>query len=135
MSDKKPIYNTKAVYTGRRFGRDGKVRHRFEKANGEELNFRGIKGVCLGYTYKCSASTIAERPERTDDDRIDNPEWEAADAMVGAYNAQKRAEAKMRKEAKPALRAAVLALKPLLKGKDYFGRRALIEYLVELTRK
>jgi hypothetical protein len=127
----KPKYPFKAVYTGRRVASDGKVYQRFEKIpGGNEMYFKGIKGVWLGHIYACGDGTISMRPERIrDEDPIDDPEWEAADTLVDAHNAKKRAEATVRKASKPALKAAIAALKPLCEKLDYFQRKTLITHL------
>jgi len=137
MSKPQPTkYDRKAVYTGRRLSSNGKVYHRFELLpERESMYFTGVVGVWLGHTYECTDDRIAKRPKMTDDPREDNAEWEAADAEVDAKNAQKRAEAKIRASTKPALKKAVEALRPLVRGKDYFARKALIEYLAELSKK
>lgn len=137
MSKQTPTkYDRKAVYTGRRLASNGKVYHRFELLpERSDMHFTGLTGVWLGHTYECTDSKIAKRPKMTDDDREDNAEWEAADAEVDAKNAVKRAEAKVRSQTKPALKKAVEALRPLFRGKGYFERRALIEYLAELAKK
>lgn len=135
--EKKTEANTReAIYVGRRLLQNGATAHCFlllpEK---REMLFRGIKGIFIGYTYKCGSSTMPVRPDRTEAERIDNPEWEAADALVDARNARKRAEAKIRKSTRPALRNAIAALRPLLRGMSYFDRKELITYLAEQTKR
>lgn len=126
----KPEYNEKAVYTGRRLQSNGEVWHRFEKPNGEEMYFGKTQRVYIGHTYACGKSNIARRPERDYGiERVDNPEWDAADALVDAHRARRRAEAKAKATSSPALKNASAALAPLFKGLDYFQRRYLIEYL------
>lgn len=127
-------YDRKAVYTGRRL-QGNKVYQRFELLpERTEMFFSGIKGAWIGYIYKCTDSKMSSKPERTDDDRMDNAEWDAADALVDAYNAKKRAEAAIRGKQSPALKAAIVALKPLMRGLSSFSRAALIAYLAEETR-
>lgn len=135
MNTTKDKYNRKAVYTGRRLENDGKVYQRFELLpDHSEIFFRRVRSVWIGHTYKCADSKISLRPERTDDDRIDNPEWEGFDAIVDAHNAKRRAEAKLRAKLTPSLKAAIVALKPLMRGKAHFERRAIIEYLADKSR-
>lgn len=127
----------KAIYAGRRGDfRDGKVRQVFLRSDTkEEMFFTGIKRVAIGYTYECEAKSIKVAPKRTDDERIDNPEWDAADALVDAKNAEKRAAAKCSKESSPALQAAIDALVPLLKNTNFFDQRLLVEYLASEAGK
>lgn len=121
----------KAVYTGRRLHGE-KVVQRFELLPGKrEMFYRNVRGVHIGHTYACSATQMSRRPEWLNEERRDNPEWEAQDALVDEFNARKRAEAKIRALTKPALRAALEALKPLVKGMDYFARVKLVTLLVE----
>lgn len=132
-----PIKNDrKAVYIGRRLWgeRGDKVAHCFQLLpERRQMAFKGIKKVYIGYTYECAESTMPTRPTRTEDARIDNPEWEAADALVDARNARKRADAKIKANSRPAMKKAIEALKPVLIGLDYFQRRSLIEYLANIS--
>jgi hypothetical protein len=126
-----PRYNETCVYTGRREGKKC-ILHRFEKPDGEEMYFSGIRGVHIGMTYRCGKTNIASRPELVMEvERIDNPEWDAADALIDAKRAEKRAEKKLAASTKPALKTAVSALQPLVRGMSYFDRKSLVEYLVE----
>ena len=126
----KAEYKCKCIYAGRRIGGDGKTYQLFlllpEK---REMYFRGVKRVWLGYTYKCGDTSISTKPERTDDEHVKNPEWESADTLVDIKTAEKRAETKLKKNTKPAMREAIEALRPLMKNLSYFNRRSLIEYL------
>lgn len=135
MSESK--YNRKAVYTGRRIsGPSSKIYHRFELLpERSEMFFQGVRRVYIGYTYECSADRIAQKPVKTDDERIDNPEWDAADALIDQRRAEKRAEAKIKASTRPALKAAIAALRPLMRNLGYFQRKALVEYLAEESRK
>ena len=136
MSGKpKTEYKEKAVYTGRRRFQNGKVVHRFQKSNGEEMFFGGIKGVWIGFTYKCGGDSISRKPERTDDERIDNPEWDAADALIDAQNRVKRMEKRLAANTKPALKEAIDALIPLVRGLRNFDRDVLVKYLVDQAMK
>lgn len=128
---KKTKFKGKAVYTGRRL--DGsKVLQRFEeRPSGKERWFQGIKGVWIGYTYECGAKQMSRRPARKDDPAINNPAWDAADALVTAHRAEQKAEAKYRGTVSPALKTAVAALKPICKGLDIFEATKLIKYLVD----
>lgn len=135
MSNPKEVFKLTCVYTGRRLFNDGSVVQRFEMPDGTERFFSGIKNVWIGYSYKIGEKTISTRPERISEIEIkNNPEWDAADALVDAKNAKKRAEAKMKAQTKPAMKAAVLALTPLCKNLDLFQREALIKFLVDQTR-
>ena len=124
-------YKHTCVYAGRRLSQDGKrVYQRFIDSKGNEMLFKGVSGVWIGYTYKCSETQIARKPERVRDvERIDNPEWDAADALVDSHNARKRADAKIAKSTRPAMKAAIEAIRPLVRGLHHFERKALIEYL------
>lgn len=141
MKSDKPVeskYNRTCVYAGRKLSYDeNKVFQRFIKEDGEEMIFQGVKGVWIGYTYRCSDNRIAAKPERVHEiERIDNAEWEATDALVDARNAKRRAESKLSASSKPTIKAAIAALRPLMKGRSYFDRRALIEWLcVEASKK
>lgn len=136
MTTPKPkVYTRKAVYTGRRMS-GGKVWQRFELLPEKtEMFFRGVKRVYIGATYKCNRTSIAGKPERIDDEMIFNAEWDAADALVDAHNAEKRAEAKYRAKASPALKNAVEALRPLVRGIGFFDAKALTDYLVTEAKK
>lgn len=132
----KKEYNARAVYTGRRLG-GGKVWQRFELLpDRREMYFSGVKGLYIGYAYECTDKTIPARPKCDHEiKREDNPEWDAADAVVDARNAERRAQAKMKEESRPALKKAVEALKPLMRGLSVFDREALIKYLADQARK
>lgn len=135
MSKPAKVYDRKAVYTGRRIGRDGKIYHRFELLpKRDEMHFAGIKQVWIGYTYKCTENSISAKPERTEDTKENNPAWEGADEAVDAHNAKKRAEANMRKEAKKNVQKAVEALRPIMRGLSIFEREELVKYLVDKAR-
>lgn len=125
-----PVYNLTCVYTGRRISNDQKeVFQRFVKPDGTESLYKGVKGVWIGHTYKCAEKNISTKPERVDTPRIDNPEWEAADALVDAHNRRKRAEAAIAKSTKPGIKAAIEVLTPLCRGLAIWEREALIRYL------
>ncbi len=129
------IYTRRAVYTGRRL--NGKnVFQCFELLpEKKEMFFKGIRGVHLGYTYECTDSQMPVRARCVDVERIDNPEWEAADAIVDARNAEKRAASKMAATSKPNLKRALEVLRPLMRGLSYYDTRNLIEYLVIEAKK
>lgn len=128
---KKQTYKMRAIYTGRRITGSGTAQ-RFELLPAhKEIFFRGIKGVYIGYTYKCSSKHMATKPERTDDERIDDATWDAADALVDAENSRKRQEQKIKSLSKPALRAAIDAISPLVKNLAYHDCKNLLEYLLE----
>jgi hypothetical protein len=133
----KPKFNRKAIYTGRRVLPNGQVGQRFELLpEGREMYFKSIKGVWLGHVYACGDGEIATRPERLSDGAIIKAEWEAADTLVDAHNARKRAERAVSEASKPALKAAIEALKPLCEKLDYFQRKALITHLaMQLKQK
>jgi hypothetical protein len=130
---KKPEYNRRAIYVGRRkMMLQDKVAHEFLLLPElTPMQFSGrIKGVWLGYTYKCTDSSIALKPERDDEfERQDNPEWEGADAAAEAYLAERRAEAKLRRDTRPSMRAAIQALRPLVRNLAGWERSRLIDYL------
>ena len=131
MEDSGTKYLRKAVYTGRRLS-GSKVFHRFELLpSATVLYFAGVNRVRIGHTYKCAAGSISSKPEMTDDARVDNPQWEAADALVDVRNAQRRAATKIQKLTKPALRAALDALRPLCEDMGFYERRELIGFLAE----
>lgn len=141
MSNPKPKKiddSHRALYMGRRF--NGKTPMHCFRLNGEDVFFAKTRGVIIGYTYKCGKDTMLKKPERDwDIERVDNPEWEAADAIVTAMvkekREQKKAEAKMKAVSKPALKAAALALLPLCKKLNYSERQKLVRYLVEELSK
>lgn len=134
---KEDLSSLTAVYTGRKLGNDGKtIFQRFIVTDGKERLFRGVKNVIPGYTYRIGKDYIATSPERVPDAAfVDNPEWEAADALVDAANAKRRAEAKIRAKAKPGVKKAIEALRPLLRGISYYDRLALVEYLATEAAK
>lgn len=135
---KKSEYNHQhqCVYVGRRLNAKGKTLQMFQLLpSRKEMCFRGVKGVWIGYTYKCSDSAISAKPERVDREREDNPEWDAEDALVDATRAQKRADDVLKKKASPALKAAVQALTPLVKRIDWFQQETLVKYLIGEARK
>jgi len=61
---------------------------------------------------------------------VDNPKWEAEDALVDIKRAKDRADAKFKKNESPTLKLAIQALNRVCDGMSFFDRRALIEYLV-----
>jgi hypothetical protein len=131
MSMKKSSNNETCVYTGRRLNGSKGSLQRFEMPNGEEAFYKRIKGVYIGHTYECSKDKMSIRPTQTDAERIDNPEWDAADALVDASNARKRAQKKCAAKTSPAFKNAIAAITPLCKGLGYIERRYLIELLVD----
>ena len=125
----------KCIYTGRRLTKDGKVYHRFESLpEREDIYYRNIRGVHIGYTYECGKNQMSTRPKRCDDERIDNPEWESNDALVDTRNMMRRADAKIKRASRPALKKAIEALQPLLKGLNIFDQANLIKYLCNEAR-
>ncbi len=128
--EEKPKYDRVAVYTGRRLMKSGEVYQRFELLpNRDELFFAGVKRVFIGEAYECNADRMPVRPVQAKHPNEDKPEWEAADALVDAHRAVKRAEAKAAVMSNPNLKRATEALSPLFKGLDYFNRKALVEFL------
>lgn len=127
-------FRLRVVYTGRRLNGDRGFIQRFETPDGKERFFSGIHGVFIGHTYEAGATGMAVWPKRLDVERIDNPEWEAADALVEAKRRERSAEARVRKALTPALKTAIAALTPLMKDKGYFEREAIIKYLAEQTK-
>ncbi len=119
----------KAVYTGRRLI-GSKIFQRFEHSNGTERYFRGIRRVWVGYSYYCNEDSIASKPERTNDERIDNAEWEIADELVSQYLKQRKSEQALEKQCKPHIRKLLQLLKPLVEDLNYYQTKALIEHLV-----
>lgn len=137
MSTKQPEnkYPFTCIYAGRRLRYDGKVYQLFLRDGKEEMGFSGVKGVWIGYTYRCGEDKIATKPERTDAERVDNPEWDAKDALVDAHRAEKRAKAKLADATRPALKNAITALVPLVRNIPGFQARHLVEYLVDEAKK
>ncbi len=130
-----PIYDRKCIYTGRRLS-GKKVFQRFELLpEKKEVYYSGIRGVVIGYTYPCSEKSMPTRPQSTEDERVDNPEWDAGDALVDAHHAEKRSQARMNAKSKPALRAALDSIRPLVSGLSYYDARNLIEFLVVESKK
>ncbi len=118
-----------AVYVGRRLYPNRTTRQVFLRG-GKEMHFNGVVGVRIGYTYRCSAKGIAKRPERVDVERVDNAEWDAADAIVSAFRAEQSAEKKLARSTSPALKHAVDALRPLVRSINIWQQKQLVEYLV-----
>jgi len=132
---KKDDQTQRVIYTGRRLMNSGKVWHRFEGAGGVERFFSGVCGVYIGHTYKCTPNSIQRRPERDQDvESVDNPAWEAADELVDAELAKRRAEKKVASRSKPAIKAALAALEPLCRNLDFFEMEKLIKYLAVEAR-
>lgn len=128
--------NRKAIYTGRRQFGTGKTAQEFLLLpERKAIYFRGIQGVAIGYTYACAENSMPKRPSRTTDGYQDNPDWEAKDALAEAAMAEKRAEEKIIKQSRPAIDRAVEALRPLMKGANYYQRKQLIELLCEKAYK
>lgn len=123
----KEAHNCEAVYIGRRlFGEKARQVFLMEK---RELIFSGIRGVFIGFTYKCGKNTIKVRPESVDKPQIINLEWEAKDALVTAFNKKKRLEREFAKKQKKPIKLAIAALAPLFEGLDYSQSDTLIRYL------
>ncbi len=137
-------YTRRAVYIGRRFwytkGGKGRVVYVFQfLPSRKELGFGRIRRVHIGNTYKCGTDTMPRHPERDfERPREDNPEWDARDALVEAENvkrlAQAKAEAKVAALSKPALKIAIEALRPLVRGLDYLQCKNLVVYMIEKAR-
>lgn len=137
MAKKETKYARHLVYTGRRKYENGKTLQRFEiLPKREEVFFSGVKGVYLGYTYGASIKQLARRPERLDEyEREDNPAWDAADALVDVANAKKRADSVLSRLEKPALKAAIDALTPLVASLDYYDTKELVTYIASKIKR
>jgi hypothetical protein len=139
MKNEKPKekkYDRTCIFVGRRLGKGNKTYQVFlllpEKT---EMYFRGIKRVYLGFTYRCTKNAIPIKPEMVHGaERVDNPEWEARDALVDEHNALRRSEAKYRKQSNPRVQALIASLKPLVKDLAFYETRNLIEYLVTKSK-
>lgn len=129
------------TYVGRRKPlMSKKTYHCFIDSKGEERNWPSkMSGLFIGYTYlgekKGDSVLLDRRPELTNDDPIDNPEWVAKDELVCAYLDKKRkdqiAEKKILKLERKAVQIAIDAMVPLLRGLDYTDRMELAKHLVE----
>lgn len=129
-------YDRQAVFVGRRIGLEGKTVWRFELLpERTPMAFSRIKGVWIGHTYECTDKTIAGKPKRVDREREDNPEWEALDRHVDAVNAEKRVNAKLAADSRPAMKAAITALVPLVRAMDSFSAEMLVRHLVAEARQ
>ncbi len=130
-------YDRKCVYIGRRLLSDGKVGHKFLLLpENEPMLFGGkIKNVWLGYIYKCSASSISTKPERTEDEPIENEDWHAEDAAVAASLKRTATERKLERTAPYAMNRAIEALRPLVKDRSFFECQTLVNMLIEKARK
>lgn len=125
-------YPELCVYAGRRLDKNNKLHQCFIFPGNEVAWFKGIKGVHLGYTYRCTKEKLSVKPPRVYDvSRVDNPEWEAADALVDAHNAKKRAAAKIAATTSPAIKNAIQALIPVCRNLGYYDRQQLIEFLTD----
>jgi hypothetical protein len=124
-------YNRKAIYTGRRLGAKG-FSHRFELLpSRKEMFFKGVTGVHIGFTYECAASHIRKRPARIiEAERIDNPDWEAQDALVKERAQETSAFKKLSALSRPNLQAAIEALLPLIKNVGHYDITKLVNFLV-----
>lgn len=132
MSDK---LTRKAIYIGRRLGRGDKTFHVFLLLpKKKEMWYGKIQRVWIGHTYGCWPSQMSRRPPRLDDERIDNPEWDAADALVTAHLSKKRADVKAKRNVSPAIKKAVEAIKPLIEKTSWIEQEALVKHLVNLAR-
>jgi hypothetical protein len=130
---KQTVYSHKAVYIGRRLSGTKVLQAFLLLPDKKEIFFAGVRGVYMGYTYLCTDKNIAKRPERAEDEQLNDPQWEAEDALVDAYNEEKRGAQKMSKLSKPAVNHALEALMPLLKGLHYFDYHKLIEHITKLA--
>lgn len=137
---KKIEYKEKAIYTGRRMNfLTNKVSQRFELLpDHTEMYFSGVKGVYVGYTYKCSKGSISAKPELTDDPRISNPTWQAEEAVVVQKLSEARerakAENKIKNISKSEINSAVEAIVPLIKDLELpSDRSALIRHLIKIA--
>jgi hypothetical protein len=125
-----------AVYSGRRLAASGgEVFQTFTLPDGTELLYKGIRGVYIGHTYRCSAESIATWPERVPGaEVVVNGEWEARDSLAEAWLAKGRAKKKMAASHKPMVKKAMDALRPLVKGLPLYEHNALITHLAALLR-
>lgn len=134
-SKAKPNMNRQAVYTGRRLLIGGGIAHSFLLLpDRTKLLFKSTRGVRIGWTYECGEAEIARRPKQVEREHEENLEWITADALVDAHNAEKRAQAKYAAKSGERIKAAVEALRPLLRATSYYDRKALVEYLLEKAR-
>lgn len=123
-----------AVYVGRRFnGPD--ICQAFDAGGKDLILFSGIRGLIIGCSYELSVgpdgSKMSKSPKRTGAEPIANAEWDAKDAVVEDYLREKRAERKVKELSRPAHRAAVDALRPLIAKLGPRERQALVLTLME----
>lgn len=124
------------VYIGRRTATSGRVVQAFQQKNGKEICFKGLRHLYIGHSYEMINGTIAVQAEWLRDiPRINNAKWEAADALIDAENAKKRAQAKVAALSKPKLKEAKSILSELTQGMGFFDRLKLIDYLVKEISK
>lgn len=138
---KKTKFKYQAVYVGRRLNGSTTVQCFELLPDHKPMLFRGIRGVFLGYTYRCTETSMPIRPEMVDAPIIHNPDWEVQDALVDQYREKRRAEKRFESASKPHLRAAVKAIQALFQNTNatvfdsFYSRKKLIEYLVEVSSK
>lgn len=125
----------KALYIGRRFIK-GNLFYVFINESKKNLFFKGLKQVLIGHTYHLEDDgTIKATPDLLDDDRVDNPEWEAQDVLSINHYYEKRAEEKAKKKlekmSQPFIRAAVEALEPLAFNLSDYEIKSLALYLLK----
>lgn len=125
----------KVVYTGRRLVDGKKVWQRFEDEKGHERFFAGIRRVYIGHAYEAAAKSMSARPKQLDDPRVDNPTWEALDALVDDHREKQRAAKRWDKASRPIVKAAVKALVPLVRGISFFEVESLVRHLALKARR
>lgn len=124
-----------AVYTGRRVNGKELVQS-FLRKDGTPIYFKAIVGVSIGSTYEMTDEThINRRPKLLDVPVQRDAEWERKDLEAEMAQKRWRLEAKLKGDSRPAVDRAAAALRPLIQGKGFWEKKAIVEYLITLAEK
>lgn len=140
MERKTKNKTVKIRYIGRRLW-GASVTHVFLQGK-KERGWNGIRGCTIGYYYEAERDgdklKLSKRPHRVGSPNydFDSPDrklceqWEAQDHAAMMIVAEKRAEARLKRETP--LRKKLDELKPLIKKLSFIEKKAFANYIMDL---
>lgn len=125
----------KATYIGRRVENDLVVQRFVRTDNKQEMNFKGVNGVSIGYTYECKEAGIARRPERTDDEFIERKEWYAQELIVKNHLIKKKISKQLHDKSNKNISLIVEAVRPFVSNLSFLETKYFVEAVIEASFK
>lgn len=123
----------KATYVGRRLENELVVQRFIRADNKQNLSFKGVSGVTIGYTYQCKEASIARRPERTDDEFIDCKEWYAKELLVRNHLVKKKLSKQLHDKSNKNISLIVEAIRPFVSNLSFLETKYFMEAVVEAS--